>query len=440
MRRLVLLVPLAIVAVFALASAADALRPVGVTHQTAKPALRADPHGERGPADRAATAHRETPRTGDHRRFRDSHPNPRGSSGRCDGHTLEPTRKTTPVAIAPSDRRHLARHTADAGPARHLPGRPPHRRRRASAQVAAVVLTGLRARHRRPAVVRRSRRCCPLVGAHRSAGETRGAQGLAPPGVRSTRCAPAPPLRRRVQPPGASADPRSARHVRHGSPRRLRRPLAAPGGNGSAMSRAHLTALRRHPRRGDSDRRNDCGGDRAAPASASGRRADFLMRIVQLLAANRYAEAWPSLNPLQQSIAPLQTYVACESLSPVPGHLVSLRTMRVRRETVRVLPERPPSPAPPSASRCASPARPYPQAYGSSSPRTRSQSARIGPGSCLPHGSSCTSNGAAPTRQPPMGQTNALDRSLFMFVWPLTTHRQPVSIEIRTGDRTPSLG
>lgn len=78
---------------------------------------------------------------------------------------------------------------------------------------------------------------------------------------------------------------------------------------------------------------------RPHPAGAP---ADFLTRIVQLLAANRYAEAWPSLNPLQQSIAPLQTYVACESLSPVPGHLVSLRTMRVRQETVRVLPERPP--------------------------------------------------------------------------------------------------
>ena len=38
MRRLVLLVPIVIVAVFALASAAEALRPVGVTHQTAKPA------------------------------------------------------------------------------------------------------------------------------------------------------------------------------------------------------------------------------------------------------------------------------------------------------------------------------------------------------------------------------------------------------------------
>ena len=38
MRRLVLLVPIAIVVVFALASAADALRPVGVTHQEAKPA------------------------------------------------------------------------------------------------------------------------------------------------------------------------------------------------------------------------------------------------------------------------------------------------------------------------------------------------------------------------------------------------------------------
>ena len=124
----------------------------------------------------------------------------------------------------------------DARPARRLPGRPSHRRRRCSARVAAVVPTGLRTRHRRAALVRRPRRCRALVGAHRSPRDARGAQAVAPTGVRSTRRAPPPPLRRRVQPPGASADPRSARHVRHGSPRRLRRTLAAPRGNGSAVS------------------------------------------------------------------------------------------------------------------------------------------------------------------------------------------------------------
>jgi hypothetical protein len=88
------------------------------------------------------------------------------------------------------------------------------------------------------------------------------------------------------------------------------------------------------------------GPGMAAPARrdlphSSGVPAAFLTRIVQLIAANRYAEAWPSLNPLQQSMAPLEAYVACESQSPIPGQLVSLRLLRVRHEPVRVLPGQP---------------------------------------------------------------------------------------------------
>jgi hypothetical protein len=74
----------------------------------------------------------------------------------------------------------------------------------------------------------------------------------------------------------------------------------------------------------------------------AGSPAAFLTKIVRLLAANRYAEAWPSLNPLQQSIAPLQTYVACESQTPIPGHLVSLHILRTRHEPAAVLPDQPP--------------------------------------------------------------------------------------------------
>ena len=39
---------------------------------------------------------------------------------------------------------------------------------------------------------------------------------------------------------------------------------------------------------------------------------------------------------------PQQAYVACESQSPIPGRLVSLRMLRIRHEQVRVVPERPP--------------------------------------------------------------------------------------------------
>ena len=73
--------------------------------------------------------------------------------------------------------------------------------------------------------------------------------------------------------------------------------------------------------------------------------AVFLARIIRLLSANRYAEAWTSLNPMQQAIASLQAYVACESQSQIPGRLVSLRVLDVRDGQVRVLPESTPVPS-----------------------------------------------------------------------------------------------
>jgi hypothetical protein len=82
-------------------------------------------------------------------------------------------------------------------------------------------------------------------------------------------------------------------------------------------------------------------GQTAHPQPA-GPPAKFLAHIVRLLAANRYTEAWPSLNPLQQAIAPLQTYTACESQSPIPGHLIALRILAVHHEPASVLPDQPP--------------------------------------------------------------------------------------------------
>jgi hypothetical protein len=92
------------------------------------------------------------------------------------------------------------------------------------------------------------------------------------------------------------------------------------------------------------------GSSAAAPTppvhpQPSGSPAAFLTKIVRLLAANRYADAWPSLNPLQQTVAPLQTYVACESQAPIPGHLVSLHILRLRHGPASVLPDQPPLPS-----------------------------------------------------------------------------------------------
>jgi hypothetical protein len=67
---------------------------------------------------------------------------------------------------------------------------------------------------------------------------------------------------------------------------------------------------------------------RLASASA------FAKGIVRLIGENRYADAWTRLHPLHQKAAPLDRYVACEDLTPIPGQITSLRTIRVWRAPV----------------------------------------------------------------------------------------------------------
>ncbi len=57
--------------------------------------------------------------------------------------------------------------------------------------------------------------------------------------------------------------------------------------------------------------------------------AVFATRIVQLIAENRYADAWTSLYPAHQQVAPRAIYVGCERRSPIPGHLASVHVLRV---------------------------------------------------------------------------------------------------------------
>jgi hypothetical protein len=80
----------------------------------------------------------------------------------------------------------------------------------------------------------------------------------------------------------------------------------------------------------------------ARPVRPAGSPAAFLAGVVRLLAANRYDGAWVSLNPVDQEAAPRQAYVDCESATPIPGTLESLRIVRVRREATVVAPERGP--------------------------------------------------------------------------------------------------
>jgi hypothetical protein len=62
----------------------------------------------------------------------------------------------------------------------------------------------------------------------------------------------------------------------------------------------------------------------------------FARKVVTEIAANDYAVAWRTLHPLHQHEAPLEEYVRCESASPIPGHLQSLRVLRVVDQAVRV--------------------------------------------------------------------------------------------------------
>lgn len=75
---------------------------------------------------------------------------------------------------------------------------------------------------------------------------------------------------------------------------------------------------------------------RAGGAEARGAAVTFLRDVVGRLAANRYAEAWSTLVPDQQRLVPRDTYVRCESLSPVPGRLAAITALSVREERVQV--------------------------------------------------------------------------------------------------------
>lgn len=62
----------------------------------------------------------------------------------------------------------------------------------------------------------------------------------------------------------------------------------------------------------------------------------FLGGIIRLVAANDYAAAWSRLDPTQQRLVPRDSYVRCESTSPIPGRLARIEVVRVRREQVVV--------------------------------------------------------------------------------------------------------
>jgi hypothetical protein len=84
---------------------------------------------------------------------------------------------------------------------------------------------------------------------------------------------------------------------------------------------------------------------RALQTPSLGDPITFLRTTVAQIAANDYAKAWDTMEPVQQGLVPKSHYVGCESASPIPGVLSSLRVLRVQRGDIQVPGTRGPSPA-----------------------------------------------------------------------------------------------
>ena len=62
----------------------------------------------------------------------------------------------------------------------------------------------------------------------------------------------------------------------------------------------------------------------------------FLRGVVTKIAANDYGAVWQTLHPAQQRVATRQVYVQCEQLSPIPGHLDSIRLVKAASERIAI--------------------------------------------------------------------------------------------------------
>ncbi len=62
----------------------------------------------------------------------------------------------------------------------------------------------------------------------------------------------------------------------------------------------------------------------------------FLQGVVGDIAANHYGRAWQTLHPRQKLVVTKDFYVRCEQLSPIPGHLASIKALRVFDEPIAI--------------------------------------------------------------------------------------------------------
>jgi hypothetical protein len=74
-----------------------------------------------------------------------------------------------------------------------------------------------------------------------------------------------------------------------------------------------------------------CGSNDARPKESPKIAA---LRVVDRIVHNRYAEAWGDLHSVDQNVAPLAAYVACETRSPVVARPLSVKVVSVNDESV----------------------------------------------------------------------------------------------------------
>ena len=104
-----------------------------------------------------------------------------------------------------------------------------------------------------------------------------------------------------------------------------------------AVAVSGIVVLAEHGARGHPSARAMETRPDAQPAHRHGETAvTFLRSVIRLLAANRYARAWSTLDPRQQRLVGRDAYTRCESLSRIPGNLRSIDPLRARAEKVVV--------------------------------------------------------------------------------------------------------
>jgi hypothetical protein len=74
-----------------------------------------------------------------------------------------------------------------------------------------------------------------------------------------------------------------------------------------------------------------CGSGSARPKESPRVAA---LRVVDRIVHNEYAQAWGDLHSVDQKVAPLAAYVACETRSPVIARPLSVKVVSVNNESV----------------------------------------------------------------------------------------------------------